>query len=365
MEYLYPTLVLAAVLLLAAWWIRRSVSEALSRREDERTLALLQNQMNETARQTADQMERLRQSLQDISKQMNESLTSTRKDVGDRLDGAARVIRDVHQQLGELGESTKHIFEVGKDIAGLQETLRSPKLRGNISELFLTDLLSQILPPNHYRTQHTFRGGETVDAVVVLKAGMVPVDAKFPLENFKRVVDASQETERKAARKIFINDVKKHIDGIATKYIRTDEGTFDFALMYIPAENVYYETIVKDDELGGNGALFDYALRKRVIPVSPNSFYAYLQTILLGLKGMRVEQSAMEMLNNLARLQKEFERFNEAFRLIGTHLDRSLKQYNEAGARLGKIEAKMDQLDGVAQELESAPPPPSLPSDPA
>src|SRR5205814_10582584 len=139
----------------------------------------------------------------------------------------------------------------------------------------------------HFRLQHQFKYGDVVDAVILIGANFVPVDSKFPLENFRRVVDAATESERIAARKQFLRDVKKHVDAIATKYILCDEGTYDFALMYVPAENVYYETIIKEDN-GEDRQLFSYALAKRVIPVSPNSFYAYIQTILLGLRGMKV-----------------------------------------------------------------------------
>ena len=149
--------------------------------------------------------------------------------------------------------------------------------------------------------------------------------------------------------------MKGHIDAIASKYIRTDENTFDFALMYVPAENVYYETIIRDDEFGGEMSLFGYALDKRVIPVSPNSFYAYLQTIILGLKGMRVEERSREILQNLSRLQKNFQNFSEAFRLVGQHLDNSLKQYANAEKRFGKMETKVDQIDGLARGLQSGP----------
>jgi DNA recombination protein RmuC len=158
-----------------------------------------------------------------------------------------------------------------------------------------------------------------------------------------------------------MKDVKIHIDAIASKYIRADEGTFDFALMYIPAENVYYETIIKDEELGGEMALFNYALSKRVIPVSPNSFYAYLQTILLGLKGLRVEESAREMLNQLASLGKEFERFEDSFRLVGQHLANSQSKYQEAEKRFGKIQGRFEQIDGTIKELSG----PAAPSTPA
>lgn len=327
-------IVVGVVVIGAAVWIRASIARALAEPRSDQALALLQNQVNA------------------LNAQMSQALEQTRKSLDTRLDNAAQVIQGVSKQLGQLDESSKRIFEVGKDIAGLQEVLRSPKLRGNIGELLLSDLLSQILPPAHYEMQHPFRSGEIVDAVINLKTGLVPVDAKFPLENFKLVLNADTDDARKAARRVFMRDVKTHVDAIASKYIRTDEGTFDFALMYIPAENVYYETIIKDDELGGEMTLFSYALGKRVIPVSPNSFYAYLQTILLGLKGMRVEESAREMLNRLAGLRKEFERFDEAFRLVGQHLENSVKKYGEAEKRLGKLDGKMEQIDGVVKGLE-------------
>jgi DNA recombination protein RmuC len=305
------------------------------------------------------QMDQLRAAMQLIQGQMSQSLDSTRKDVGDRLDGAARVIKDVHVQLGKLDESTRHLFELGRDISKLQEALTAPKFRGQFGELFLGDLLAQILPAEHFSLQHTFQGGETVDAVIRLQSGLVPIDAKFPFDNLRRILEAESEEDRKAARKTFVRDVKKHIDAIGSKYIRTDEHTFDFALMYVPAETIYYEIVIREDESGSGTALLNYALDKRVIPVSPNSFYAYLQTILLGLKGLRVEQSARQMIDLLARIEKEFERFHGAFRLVGTHLDRAVKQYNDADKRMEKLSGKMEQVSGAVGALppgEDAPP---------
>jgi len=315
----------------AAWWIRRSVLAALAKPRDDRPLLMLQNQVNAVAAQVA------------------QALDATRRSMDERLDTASRVIQSVSRQLGQLDESSRRIFEIGKDISGLQEILRSPKLRGNLSELFLDDLLSQILPAGHYHTQHGFKDGETVDAVIVLKGGLVPVDAKFPLENFRRVAQAPTDEEHRANRKAFVRDVRAHVDAISKKYIRTGEGTFDFALMYIPAENVYYEAIIRDEDAGEEGSLFNYALTRRVIPVSPNSFYAYLQTILLGLKGLRIEESAREMIDRLGTLQKEFERFGEAFRLVGQHLDNSMKKYADAEKRLGRLESRLEQVDGMVR----------------
>ena len=335
-----------AALIVAAWWIRRGILAAIAKPRDDQSFALLQNQVNA------------------LNTQVAQALDNTRKSMDERLDNAARVIQGVSKQLGQLDESSRRIFDIGKDMASLQEVLRSPKLRGNISELFLEDLLAQILPPDHYRMQHGFRGGETVDAAIVLKAGLVPVDAKFPLENFRLVVAATDDESRKVARKTFLRDVKIHVDAIAAKYIRPDEGTFDFALMYIPAENVYYETIIKDTDGTADFSLFNYALSKRVIPVSPNSFYAYLQTILLGLKGMKVEESARDMLNALAALRKDFERFEEPFKLIGKHLENSLKQFAETDKRLGKLTGRMELIDGATKGLNAPEVPPAIPGSP-
>jgi DNA recombination protein RmuC len=333
-------------------------------RQDEQVVTLLQNQINATNRQTLEQVESLRQGLQQMSGQMTQALQDSRKSLDERLDGAARVIQSVSAQLGKLEESSRRIFDVGKSISSLEEVLRSPKLRGNMGELFLQDLLSAILPPEFFTMQHTFKGGEKVDAVIRLQSGLVCVDAKFPLENFRRITETDDETLARQARKQFTRDVKKHIDAIASKYIRPDENTFDFALMYIPAENIYYEIIIKEDDQTGDMALFSYALGKRVIPVSPNSFYAYLQTILLGLKGMRVEESAREIINHLARLKKEFDRFSEAFRLVGRHLENSSKQYQEAEKRLGKMEDKMEQIERGATPPDE-PTPLAAPGDSA
>ncbi|MBN1671590.1 MAG: DNA recombination protein RmuC [Kiritimatiellae bacterium] len=367
MEELIPAAVTVVAVLLLGWWIRRVLQQAAGARRDEQSLSMLQNQINANSQQTAQTLERLQQgmshTLTQVSGQLAESLANVNKTVGDRLDNTTKVIGDVRQQLGQLDESSKRLLEVGKDISSLQDILKPPKPRGGMGELLLADLLQQILPPRHFELQHAFKGGERVDAVIRLGSGMVPVDAKFPLENFRRVIDSSDEEAAKAARRLFVRDVRKHIADIASKYIRQDEGTFDFALMYIPAENVYYEVIIKDADPDSGASLFHVALQKRVIPVSPNSFYAYLQTVLLGLKGMRVEERAREILDNLSRLRRELGTFAQAFRVVGQHLDNSAKKYQEAEKRFSRLDAKMEQVDGMVKGLDpEAQPPDQLPA---
>jgi DNA recombination protein RmuC len=321
-------------------------------------LSLLQNQVIANTTETTRKVEALQRGLQEELNRLNEiverRLADAGKNMGERLDNAAKIISDVRQQLGKMDEASKRIFDVGRDISELQQTLQAPKLRGVMGEYLLNELLTQILPPRSYETQYRFKSGEIVDAAIRLATGLVPIDAKFPLENFKRVLKAEGgEEEQVAAGKAFIRDVKKHVDDISRKYIRTDEGTFDFALMYIPSESVFYEMIVKNEWNAGE-PLLKYALERRVIPVSPNTFYAYLQTILLGLRGMRVEENAREIMDGILRLQKELETFAADFELVGQHLNNSLKKFGDASKRFDRLEVKIEQLTGLSKTVEGA-----------
>jgi DNA recombination protein RmuC len=324
--------------------------------QDSQGLSLMQqqiegfrNQITTQIGQFNEQISKLYSDNQNILQKVNTDFTQTLqtvdKNVNTRLDNAAKVINDVNRKLGEVYETTKQVQDVGKDIASLSEILRAPKLRGGMGELFLGDLLNQVLPPASFELQYRFKSREIVDAVIKLNKRLVPVDSKFPMENFKKFIEAEGENEKIRAKKEFIRDVKKHIDAIAGKYILPDEGTFGFALMYIPAENVYYETIIKDENLDEAKGIFTYAIEKKVLPVSPNSFYAYLQTILLGLRGMQVEEKAEEILKNLARLEGDFNKVTEDFEKMGTHLKNLNASYENTEKRLDKFGNKLENLE--------------------
>jgi DNA recombination protein RmuC len=304
-------------------------------------LLLLQQQLD----QLRVAMERSQQSINQQLSSHGEMMQNTHKTVGERLDNAARTVGELQNKLGKLDEANQKIYEVGKDISSLQEILKSPKLRGGLGELFLNDLLGQILPKEHFKTQYSFKDNEIVDAVILLGNYMVSVDSKFPLENFRRLVEAQEELDKKIHRKQFHTDVKKHIDSIAKKYIRPDEKTFDFALMYIPAENIYYEIIIKGDEVDAERTLSTYAMSKRVIPVSPNNFYVYLNTILLGLKGMKIEESISDVIASMSQLKTDLGRFQDDFELVGTHLNRAQGSFEKAGKRFDKIGVKLEALE--------------------
>jgi DNA recombination protein RmuC len=348
------------VLVVLGWFFIARIRSLLQTKQEERSLLLMQQQIDQLRVHFTQVLDNSVQSIQrqlgqvlghvnDRLKENADVLNSTQQSLGERLDNAARVVGQVQRSLGGLEEANRKIYEVGKDIASLQEILRAPKLRGGLGEFLLEDLLGQILPSQHFSTQYGFRSGEKVDAIIKLGSGLVPVDAKFPLENFRRNLEAANDEERNRARRQFVVDVKKHVDAIAGKYILPDEGTYDFALMYIPAENIYYETIIRDGA-PEEKSICHYAMSKHVIPVSPNSLYAYLQAIVLGLKGMKIEDRAKEIIQYLNRLQGDFGKFREEFALLGKHVGHAQASYQSADRRLEQfgqklLAAETDQIE--------------------
>lgn len=307
-----------------------------------------ENNSGQLNNQIIQQMQQFQSIIQQQLQDQRQTLSSTNQNIGTRLDQAARLFGSVQEKLTQLEEGSKRIFEVGKDLNSLQDILKTPKLRGSLGELFLGDMLGQILHKNQYQLQYQFKSGEKVDAVVKLSDGiMVPIDSKFPLENFRKSLNDSENID--GSKKQFKADVKKHIQDIADKYILPNEGTFDFALMYIPAENIYYEIILKDDS---DGSLLAYAFAKRVIPVSPNTLYIYLQAILLGLKGMHVEEEAKNILKHLQSLSVDFDRFSKDYVVLGNHLQNAQTKYFETERRINKINTK---LEGVTEHSEQLP----------
>ena len=294
----------------------------------------------------------MQKQMSSLREQVRQSLENTDQILSQRIETTSKVMGEVQKDLVRLEESNKRIYEVGKDISSLQEILRAPKIRGTIGEFFLADLLGQILPTKHFSLPYQFKSGERVDAVIRLGKKLVPIDSKFPLDNFRKLMEAQNEQDRKFHRKKFLSDVKGHIDSIARKYILPDEGTYNFALMYIPAENVYYEIMVRADTVMEEKSLVDYAMDKKVIPVSPNTFYVYLQTILFGLKGLEIERSAQEIISTLESLQGDLSRFKNDFNLIGTHLRNASRCYESADRKLQWFGDKIEHMESGSSQLE-------------
>ena len=368
METLVLVLLILLLLLMAAMFLRmRSAQQS----ENPQATLLIQQQIdalrgevNLSLKNTSDSLgaslrstqEAINQGLKLTSETMNQQLNNVTSQlnnntgqVGSRLDTAAKVIQDVQNKLGELGKATQEIKELGQSVSKLEEMLKAPKLRGGLGELLLEDLLKQVLPIGAYEMQYRFKNNQAVDAVILLSGGMVPVDSKFPLENFQKMLEAKSEQEKKTAVRTFRSDVKKHIDAISEKYIVPDEGTFDFALMYVPAENIYYETIIKDDSIPEDEGLFSYAMKKRVVPVSPNSFYAHLRVIALGFKGLQIEKSAKEILQSMERFGSELRKFSDIFETLGSQLNNAKNNYDKADKQLNTVTEKFKTIQSIPE----------------
>lgn len=252
--------------------------------------------------------------LDEQNKTIVSTLQSSTKALNERLDNAARFISAVQKNIGEMSE-------IGRGMKDVQDFLKSPKLRGNLGEQILKELLGQILPKQSFYLQYTFRSGVTVDAAIKTVNGIIPIDSKFPLENFRKLLSVKDDAERKIVTRDFVSDVKKHIEDISKKYILSDEGTIDYALMYIPSEAVYYEIV-------NNPTLFDYATDKRVLPVSPMTFYAYLKAILMSFEGAKIESQAKKILQIIRAIQKDYLKVEDNLSVLGRHINNAYNQMN-------------------------------------
>lgn len=275
---------------------------------------------------------------QEDRKALLETLQRNSQSLNERLDNAARIIGQVQKNIGEMSE-------IGRGMKDLQEFLRSPKLRGNLGEQVLNELLSQMLPKQSFHLQYSFRSGEKVDAAIQTSAGIIPVDSKFPMENFRKMLSSQSDAEKKIVEKDFERDVKAHIEAISKKYILTDEGTIDYALMYLPSEAIYYEIV-------NNATLFEYASSKRVLPVSPTTFYAYLRAILMSFEGQRIEAKAKEILSSLRAVQKDYGKVEENLSVLQKHLVNAANMMGHVMSSFTQLGQKLTVTETIGERTE-------------
>ncbi len=268
-------------------------------------------------------------------KSMDKRLDTNSTEMNNRLNSAAQAFASVQKSLGEMSE-------IGRNMKELQEFLNSPKLRGNIGEQVLKELLGQFLPKNTYKLQHRFKSGSIVDAAIITEAGIIPIDSKFPMESFKKSHSTEDSREKKLYEKEFLSDIKKHIDAISSKYILTNEGTIDFALMYVPSESVYYE-IVNDS------SLYDHATKKRVLAVSPMTFYAFLRSILIGFEGQKISQQAHKILANLRSVQKEYEKVSDNLDTLSRHVTNSYNMMTSVTSGFNKLGQQIETTNELGE----------------
>lgn len=277
----------------------------------------------------------MQSSIDSSSIHMVKTLQENSKQLNDRLDKAATVIKDVGHEVGQMSE-------IGRSMKELQDFLKSPKLRGNIGEQVLKDLISQMFPKNSFHIQYQFKSGERVDAAIQTDAGILPIDSKFPMENFQKMSKAENNIDKNLFEKEFEKDVKKHISNIAKKYILPEEGTMDFALMYVPSESVYYELVNMLN-------IMDFAKQSRVYIVSPTTLYAHLQTILLSFEGKKIESRSRDLFKMLRALQVDFHKVEENMVVLGKHINNASSQFANVNTGFSQIGQKINStksLDG-------------------
>ena len=329
-----------AVLGLLVWLIISHSANAEKMAGQQASIGLLQQQLEALNAAQVDTKDKLQKSLLDGQTNISHGMQAS-QEVLDRL----------NKQIGELQGTNKQMMQIGTEVRRLQDILSSPKLRGQMGEWSLENLLSQILPKDSYKLQYAFKDGKTVDALIRMPGFSVSVDAKFPLPSFEKIVKAENEAEKPKLRRQFIRDCMTHIDKIAGDYIRPAEGTLDFAIMYVPAENIYYETIVK--YAGEAQDILQYCFDKKVIAVSPNLLYAYLMTVAMGLHGLQIEKQAAEIRQNLKRLNASFADFGGTWDILGKHLRNAYSQYDEGQKKLDRFGIQLDQIQFEEEKSEN------------
>ncbi len=306
-------------------------------KEDNNSLYLLQQQLNQM-NQNVDS--KLSESAQQMQSQFNQS---------------AKIIRDVTEKLTKLDDTNRQVVNFAEQLQSLENILKNPKQRGILGEYYLEELLKNVFSPSQYQMQYGFKDGEIVDAAIFLgDSKIIPIDSKFSLENYNRIIKENDSIKRGELEKLFRQDLKNRIEETA-KYIRPQEGTLDFAFMFIPAEAVYYDLLVnKIGAIKSNTRdLIDYAVReKHVHIVSPTSFYAYLQTILQGLRAMQIEESAKEIRKRVEVLGKHLSSYNEYLEKLGNHLSTTVNTYNSAYKEFGKMDKDVMKITDSKSKIE-------------
>jgi DNA recombination protein RmuC len=330
--YLITALIIVS-LAVFAWYINRSLKKIKeATKADESLIKVIETLQTGTTE--------LQKGLHRQTKDISESLFQSTKNINERLDNAAKYISQVSREVGQMSE-------IGRSMKDLQEFLKSPKLRGNIGEEVLKDLIGQMFPKNSFHLQYSFKSGDRVDAALKTEAGLLPIDSKFPMENFQKMAKEENEKERKKIKRDFVNDVRKHIRQISQKYILPEEGTMDFALMYVPSESVYYEIV-------NIPQLTDYARKARVYPVSPTTLYAHLQMILLSFEGKKIEAQSREVFRMLRAIQKDYGKTENTLQILGRHINNAYSKFSDVLQSFSLLGQKLSSTEALTESIDSS-----------
>jgi len=334
LEIILLIIILAAIALggIFLWQFAKKYEQ----KGDSQSLLMLQNQLNE------------------LNRTMDTKLGESTKAMRDQFGESAKIIREITQELVKVGEGQKQVVSVTDQLKSLQDILKNPKQRGVLGEYYLETVLKNVLPPGSYKMQYEFKDGTIVDAAVITRDGIVPIDSKFSLENYNRILESSNAADRERYENAFYNDLKTRIDETA-KYIKPEEGTLGFAFMFIPSEAVYYDLLI--NKVGAVKAntvsLIEYAAgKKKVMVVSPTTFLAYLQTVLQGLKALRIEETAKKIGERVQALGRHLESYEAFMKKIGINLGTTVNAYNSAYKELGKIDKDVLKITGESAGIE-------------
>src|SRR3989344_3215915 len=295
----------------------------------------------------------LQQQMNQISQAVDLKLSEANKNAQDQFKHSADIVKNVTEKLTQLDETNRQVVGFADQLKSLQDILKNPKQRGILGEYYLETVLKNVLPPGSFQMQYSFSNGEIVDAVVFVDKRIIPVDSKFSLENYNRMLQTNDTAEKKRLETAFVNDLKLRIDE-TSKYVRPEEKTMDFAFMFIPSEAVYYDLLI--NKVGviaeDTNNLIYYAGKKKVVVVSPTSFLAYLQTVLQGLRNQKISEQAQTIIKEVERLGKHLFTYSEHFNRLGQHLDGTVGSFNKAKLEFGKIDKDVIKLTGGESKLE-------------
>lgn len=340
-----PTLFLILAALAVVTYIvltqLKSLKETLGKKDEDNVLIEWLKDMKSTVDKNSDVLEKQlsnqRLGLEDRLKQQTERMDKQTKMIWERLTEAQKVIGDVNKQIGG-------IQEFGKDIKDLSNVLKSPKLRGGLGEQFLNELLANALPHDMFKVQYEFKDGSKCDAAIMTEKGIIPIDSKFSMENFKAMVEAEREDTRERHKREFLRDVKKRIDEIANKYLKPDEGTTDFALMYVPSETVYYELIVNNSDIE------DYSQRKNIFITSPNTLFSKLKIFLAAYQQFELQKHTVDIIKALASIKIEAEKFDGDLGILEKHISNASKAAENVRGKYTKLFGKIDNVNEIGKE---------------
>ncbi len=343
-------------ILLGFFFIIKKLDYFKKDESQDKSIVLLQKQISDLTMdlnsRLSEQNKTIREQMYESNKTIQKQFAISSKNLREINQSSSKIVKEVTEKLTKLDETNKQVVSFADQLQSLENILKNPKQRGILGEYFLETLLGNLLPPSQYKMQYKFKDGDIVDAVIFIKDKIIPIDAKFSLEAYNKIQKEKSKERRKDLIKQFKGDLKNRIDE-TSKYIREDEKTTNFAFMFIPAEGIYYNLLVyKIGSEVSSKDLIEYAFSKKVIIVSPNSFFAYLQTVLQALKTLKVQESVQEIIKNVIKLQRHISTYDNNMQKLGKHIGTVVNTYNSSYKEFKKIDKDVTKISGNNGKVE-------------